>query len=80
MTDTEHKSGFVFRRDTPYLTLTGELWGVYHENFGEKSPRYNCTALYICLRYGSYDWFNDGESVLVSDTVCNNFPAIDDKI
>ena len=55
MTNAEHKSEFVFTKDTPYLALTGELWGVYHEIFGEKSPRYNCTALYIFLRYGSYD-------------------------
>ena len=23
-------------KDTPYLTLMGELWGVYHEHFGER--------------------------------------------
>ena len=34
---------------TPYLALTGELWGVYCEEFGEKWPRYNGTALYFHL-------------------------------
>ena len=29
---TERKSGFELKTDTPYLTLTGELWGVYYEN------------------------------------------------
>ena len=31
--------------DTPYLALTGELWGVYCEDVGENRPRYNGTAL-----------------------------------
>ena len=35
--------------DTPYLALTGELWGVYCEDFGETWPRYNGTALYMTL-------------------------------
>ena len=34
---------------TPYLALTGELWGVYCEDFGENRPRYNGTALYVVL-------------------------------
>ena len=31
----------------PYLVLTGELWGVFHEYFEENWPRYNGTALYL---------------------------------
>ena len=38
--------GFVFVNDTPYLALTGELWGVFHEIFKEKWPRYIESALY----------------------------------
>ena len=30
----------------PYLTLTGELWGVFCEDLVENWPRYNGTALY----------------------------------
>ena len=30
----------------PYLAFTGELWGVYYDEFGEKWPCYNGTALY----------------------------------
>ena len=33
--------------DTPYLALTGELWGVYYENFEETWPRYNGITLYL---------------------------------
>ena len=33
--------------DTPYLTLTGELWGVYCGDFGENWLHYNSTALYL---------------------------------
>ena len=46
MTATEHKSYFKLTTDTPYLSLTGELWGVYYDNFKENWPRYNGTALY----------------------------------
>ena len=33
--------------DTPYLALTGELWGVFCEDIGENGPHYNDTALYV---------------------------------
>ena len=29
--------------DTPNLALTGELWSVFCEDFGENWPRYNGT-------------------------------------
>ena len=35
MTATECKSEFELTTDTPYLTLTGQLWGVYVEYFEE---------------------------------------------
>ena len=39
MTAAERKSDFKPTTDTPYLTLTGELtgelWGVYYEDFEE---------------------------------------------
>ena len=41
------ESDFKLTTDTPYLGLTGELWGVYYENFEEYWPRYNGTALYL---------------------------------
>ena len=34
-------------KDTPYLALTGELWGVFCEYLWENWPRYNGTALYF---------------------------------
>ena len=46
-TATECKSDFKFlTTDTPYLALTGELWGLYYENFEENWRRYNGTARY----------------------------------
>ena len=45
--EAEHKSEFVLATNAPYLTLTGELWGVYYKEFGENWPRYNGTALYV---------------------------------
>ena len=32
----ENKPDFELIKDTPYLTLTGELWGVYYEDFDKK--------------------------------------------
>ena len=42
----EHVSDFNLTRDTPHLALTGELWGVYCEDFGENWPHHNGTALF----------------------------------
>ena len=47
MTAAKHKSDFKLTTDTPYLALTGELWGVCGEEFWENWLRYNGTALYI---------------------------------
>ena len=35
MTAAERKSNFKLKIATPYLTLTGELWGVHYEDFEE---------------------------------------------
>ena len=43
----EFKSDFKLTTDTPYLALTGELWGVYCEDLWENWLRYNGTALYL---------------------------------
>ena len=45
MATAEHKSDNESTKDTPYLTLTGELWDVCCENLEENWPRYNGTAL-----------------------------------
>ena len=42
---TEYQSEAEPTKDTPYLTLTGELWCVFREYFGENCPRYNGTLL-----------------------------------
>ena len=51
--------------DTPYLTLPGELWGVYCEDFGENWPCYIGTAVYMIMMMimlwnaaESYWWLN----------------------
>ena len=42
----ESESDFRITVDTPYLTLTGELWGVvFCEDFGENWPHNNGTTL-----------------------------------
>ena len=46
MTRTEYGLELEFTKDTSYLALTGELWGVSHDDFPENRPRYNGTALY----------------------------------
>ena len=44
---------FEHTKDTPYLALTGELWGVFCEDFGKKE--YHGTALYLFL-FQSHYW------------------------
>ena len=45
LTAAEHQSDFELTTDTPYLTLTGELWGVTCEDLGENWLCYNSTTL-----------------------------------
>ena len=47
MTDTEYVSKFELTKKHPYLTLTGELWGVFCGDLGENWPCYNGTDLYF---------------------------------
>ena len=43
------RSDFKLTTVTPYLALTGELWGDCHKDIGENWLRYNGTALYVLL-------------------------------
>ena len=43
----ESESNIRITMDTPYRALTGELWGVYCEDFGENWLCYNGSALYF---------------------------------
>ena len=45
MTGAKYVSEIMFTKDTPYLTLTGELWGVFCKDLGENWLYYNGTAL-----------------------------------
>ena len=47
MTEAKHNTDFELTLDTPYLTLTGEIWGIYRDYVEENWPRDNGTALYI---------------------------------
>ena len=55
---TVAKSGSDYRITTytPYLALTGELWVVCCEDFGENRPCFNGTALYLTLYYSEVTW------------------------
>ena len=54
----KHQSEAAPTKDTPYLTLMGELWGVFREYYGENWPRYNSTALYLANHFASeFQWF-----------------------
>ena len=46
ITVAESKSDFLTPTDTPYLSLMGELWGVYDEDFEENRLHYSGTTLY----------------------------------
>ena len=45
MTEMKYAPEVIFTKDTTYLALTGELWGVFCEDMGGNWPRYNDTAL-----------------------------------
>ena len=44
-TEAEYESEFECTKDTSYLTLIGELLGVFCENFWENWPCYSETCL-----------------------------------
>ena len=44
-TEAEYRSDAAPTKDTPYLALKGELWGVFCEYLWENWPRYHGTAL-----------------------------------
>ena len=46
----DNTTDFELTKDTPYLDLTGKLWGVFGEDFGENWPNYNCTELWYTCR------------------------------
>ena len=52
MTRSNITSEFKLTKDTPYLPVTGKLWSVYCDDFGEILRCYNGTALY----QASIDW------------------------
>ena len=45
VTKAEHELDYGSKKDTPYLALTGELWAVFSEDFGENWPRYDGATL-----------------------------------
>ena len=47
MSEAASESHFRITTDTPYLALTGELYGVFCEDFGENWLPYNGTTLYL---------------------------------
>ena len=51
-------SDFASTNDTPYRSLTGELYGVFREIFNEKFPWYIESTLYFELKfYKPHHWF-----------------------
>ena len=47
VTEVLYKSEYVFTKDTPYLALRGELWGVFWGDFQEHWLHHNDTTLYL---------------------------------
>ena len=54
--EAEYQSDAGTTKDTPYLALTGELWGVFCEYLWENQPRYNGTALYLDANQPKYSY------------------------
>ena len=36
--ESEHKSKFKFKENSPYFAVTGKVWGAYCEDFGKDHP------------------------------------------
>ena len=51
MKSAQPKTDIELTKDTPYLGLTGEIWGVCCENFREVWSRDNDITLCVQLRY-----------------------------
>ena len=49
VTKSEYKSEYGPTKDTPHLTLMGELWSVFCQDFQENWLRYNNTTLYFII-------------------------------
>ena len=58
MTAAERNSYFELKTDTPYLALTGELWGEYYVNCEENWPRHDGTALHMHIYIYIYIYIN----------------------
>ena len=56
ITVAESESDIIITTVTPYLALSGELWGIYCEDFGENWPHYNSTPLYYVMIYWTMRW------------------------
>ena len=56
----------MFTKETPYLALMGELWGVFCEGFGENWPCYNDTALYMGIFICDFRYFVHYETIISS--------------
>ena len=57
-TKAEYQTNSGSLKDTPYLALTGELWGAFCKYLWENWPRYNGTA--IILLHGAGWWKKGG--------------------
>ena len=47
LTRSENISKVELTKNNPYLTLAGELWCAFHEDFSENLTHYHGTALYL---------------------------------
>ena len=61
---------------TPYIALTGKLWGVFCEDSVENWPRYNGTVLYKVFLAGTkqlYEWCSPSVCPSVRLSASQNF-------
>ena len=50
MIEAKYTSEFIFTKDTPYLALPVELWGVFCKDMGKYWLRYNGTAMLLIFQ------------------------------
>ena len=61
-------------QQTPHTLLTGELWGAFNEDLGNKWTRFNSTELYAYLQTKSFLYASVHTSIL-----CRSVPKLDES-
>ena len=55
MTAAQYKADIELTKATPYIALTGELYGVCRKDFGENWPHFSDTVLFVLFQLHAFE-------------------------